>query len=405
MNAILVKQTVILIGVIPVAWFLLRWIFQKSIMFKFSFITVAFTLLVSFTTTIQLVLGGKTDLFIIPINIFIGVLVYMYINKILRVPLEKSINQVKSLSEGNLNLKLEKSDSTNELGVLNNSLVNLSEVLHDALTSISNISKQLIQMSQGFSTSSEQLSQGANEQAASIEEVSATVEQISANIEQNTLNAQQTEKVAIEANTSMSFLSQKTTRALEANRAITEKISIINDIAFQTNLLALNAAVEAARAGDQGKGFAVVAAEVRRLAERSKIAAQEIIDLTKVSYSITEETGKLMDETIPKIDNTTKLVQEIAAASMEQNNGVGQINSAIQQLNSVTQQNASSSEELATSAEQLAGQAEKQGDAIRFFKLKDDEVVPLSDNYNNNHKTIRLAIKEKMIKGRQLKMD
>lgn len=372
MDSIILKQGVILIGTIPIAWILLRWIFQKSIMYKFSFITVGFTLFVSFTTTLQVVLGGYADLFITPMNIFIGTLVYLYINKILRVPLERSIKQVKELSEGKLKLKLVKSESTDELGVLNNSLIELSNVLNDVIANLSNSSKQLIQMSQEISTSSEQLSQGANEQAASIEEVSATVEQISANIEQNTLNAQQTEKVAIEANASMKLLSQKTTRALEANKAITEKISIINDIAFQTNLLALNAAVEAARAGDQGKGFAVVASEVRRLAEKSKIAAEEIIGLTKIGYTITEETGKLMDETIPKIENTSKLVQEIAAASMEQNNGVGQINNAVQQLNSVTQQNASSSEELATSAEQLAGHAEQQGETIQFFEL--DEV-------------------------------
>lgn len=378
MDSAILKQVIIVLGTIPVAWLLLRWIFQKSIMFKFSFITVGFTLFVSFMSSLQVILGGNAQFFITPLNIFIGTLIYLYLNKILRVPLEKLIKQVKELSEGKLNMKLQKSESTDELGVLNNSLVELSKVLNDVITNLSNSSKQLIQMSQEISTTSEQLSQGANEQAASIEEVSATVEQISANIEQNTMNAQQTEKVAIEANTSMKILSQKTSKALEANKAITEKISIINDIAFQTNLLALNAAVEAARAGDQGKGFAVVAAEVRKLAENSKIAAEQIIDLTKIGYTITEETGKLMDETIPKIENTTKLVQEIAAASIEQNNGVGQINNAIQQLNSVTQQNASSSEELATSAEQMAGHAEEQGEYINFFELGEMGIKPSS---------------------------
>ncbi len=369
MDSTLIKQGLMVIGTIPVAWLLLRWIFQKSIMFKFSFITNVYTLFISFMSALQVVLGGSAQFYLTPIMISIGVLVYMYLNKILRVPLDKSIKRVKELSEGKLNLKLEKSESTDELGTLNNSLVELSIVLNDILNKLSNNSRQLIQMSQEVSTSSEQLSKGANEQAASIEEVSATIEQMSANIEQNTVNAQQTEKVAFEANTSMKLLSEKTSKALEANKTITEKISIINDIAFQTNLLALNAAVEAARAGDQGKGFAVVAAEVRRLAEKSKVAAEEIIGLTKIGYIITEETGKLMDETIPKIENTTKLIQEIAAASMEQNNGVGQINSAIQQLNSVTQQNASSSEVLAANSEKLSVQAEQQGETIQFFEL------------------------------------
>ncbi|HYX08185.1 MAG TPA: methyl-accepting chemotaxis protein, partial [Bacteroidales bacterium] len=144
---------------------------------------------------------------------------------------------------------------------------------------------------------------------------------------------------------------------------------IINDIAFQTNILALNAAVEAARAGEHGKGFAVVAAEVRKLAERSKVAADEIVSLSVKSVKTTEDAGNMIDDLIPEIQKTARLVQEITAASLEQNSGADQVNGAIQQLNQVTQQNAAASEELATSAEEMANQAEQLRDSISFFRI------------------------------------
>jgi methyl-accepting chemotaxis protein len=282
------------------------------------------------------------------------------------VAINEIIAKAKLVANGDLTVDLKKRSENDELMLsLTEMVKSTATIIAEFQTAANNISAS----SQQMSSTSQQMSQGASEQASSAEEVSSSMEQMAANIQQNTENAQQTEKIALNASERINKVSEGAMQTLNNMQDIADKVSIIGEIARQTNILALNAAVEAARAGEHGKGFAVVAAEVRKLAERSQVAAVEIDSLTKTSVRTTDESGKMMSELAPEIGKTAKLVQEIAAASIEQNSGAEQVNNAIQQLNHVTQQNAAASEEMATSSEELASQAQQLMEMITFFKI------------------------------------
>jgi len=230
--------------------------------------------------------------------------------------------------------------------------------INKALADVNSASEQVAAASAQLSSTSEEMSQGATEQASSVEEASASIEEMSANIRQNADNAQQTEKISSKAAADADESGAAVKESVSAMKQIAEKISIIEEIARQTNLLALNAAIEAARAGEHGKGFAVVASEVRKLAERSQTAANEIGQLSSASVGVAERTGEMLNKLVPDIQKTSQLVEEISTASSEQDAGASQINQAIQQLDQVIQQNASASEEMAATAEELAAQAD-----------------------------------------------
>jgi Sec-independent protein translocase protein TatA len=226
------------------------------------------------------------------------------------------------------------------------------------------------------SATAQSLSQAASEQAAGVEQTSASIEQMTASIAQNTENAKVTDGMASTAAVEAAEGGDAVKATVTAMKAIANKIGIIDDIAYQTNLLALNAAIEAARAGEHGKGFAVVAAEVRKLAERCQIAAQEISTVAGSSVDLAERAGTLLNEIVPSIRKTSDLVQEIVAASTEQSSGVGQINSAVRQLSQTIQQNASSSEELASTAEEMSSQAENLQQLMMVFKVQTAQRAP-----------------------------
>lgn len=273
----------------------------------------------------------------------------------------------KRVSKGQLalNIAVRNNDTSSVLAAMDNMVRRLSRVVTD----VNSGAEALASASEEVSATAQRLSHASGEQAANVEETSTSIEQMTASIAQNSGSARQTDVIATQAAGEALEGGQAVRATVQAMRQITQKIGIIDDIAYQTNLLALNAAIEAARAGEHGKGFAVVAAEVRKLAERSQIAAQEISEVASSSVQVAERAGQLLEDMVPKIRKTSDLVQDIAAASEEQTLGVGQINSAAIQLSQITQQNATSSGELAATAEELSTQAEKLRQSMSFFRL------------------------------------
>ena len=287
-------------------------------------------------------------------------------------PINKGVKFAQEVADGNLKATVEVNQK-DEIGRLADALKGMVARLREIVGNVIAGAENIASASQEMSSTSQEMSQGANEQASSAEEVSSSMEEMAANIQQNTDNAQQTEKIAMKASSDIEEGNKSVGVTLSSMKNIAEKITIISEISRQTNILALNAAVEAARAGEHGKGFAVVAAEVRKLAERSQVAANEIDEVSRSSVTDAESSGKLLEKIVPDIQKTAKLVQEISAASVEQRSGSDQVNGAIQQLNQVTQQNAAASEELATSSEELSSQAEQLKEIISYFDIGDQK--------------------------------
>lgn len=319
---------------------------------------------------------------------------FLNLNKALNLIAEKA----KLVAEGDLTVTLEKRSENDVLmQALNDMVTRLNEIVGQIMESAQNVSAGSSQLS----STSVQIAQGANEQASAAEEISSSIEEMNSTIQQNTDNAVQTEKIAKSAYKGIEEMSVAAMKSLDATRQIAEKIKIINSIAEKTDILAINAAIEAARAGEHGKGFAVVAAEVRKLAETSQKAAIEINTLSSASLRLTQEGGELMSKLIPEIQRTTTLVQEIAAASNEQNSGAMQIAKAIEQLSSVTQENSASAEEMSSTAEELASQAEALQETIGYFTISKNASVDTKSNQHTKQSipvNIVKPLKKKIIK-------
>ncbi|PIE86495.1 MAG: hypothetical protein CSA05_00250 [Bacteroidia bacterium] len=284
--------------------------------------------------------------------------------------LNRSVDLAKHIAHGQLDKAAEITSQNTRGGemdlALQTMVVRIKEVVESIVTGTENI----VATSTELNANTQVISRRASEQAASTEQISSSMEEMLANIQQNTENAIQTRNIAMQAAHNIADNSNSSSIVVASIKEIAEKITIIGEIALQTNILALNAAVEAARAGLHGRGFAVVASEVKELAERSKIAANQIDELSKSGVELAINTGAQLKTLVPEIEKTAQLVQEISSSSSEQRSGAKQVNNSIQQLNSIAKQNATFAEEMATSTEELNAQAEEMKRIISFFKIE-----------------------------------
>ena len=316
------------------------------------------------------------------VTILLSVFIYFIVRTIVTTPISHASDLLKIITKGDLSTPLFE-DEGDEISWLYNSFCTMQNKLTEVIAGIRNGANEVSTAAEQVSQGNADLSQRTKEQASSLEEVASSMEEMIGTVNQNSENAQQANQLAIaardEAHHGDQIVGQAITAMGEINtssKQIADIIGVIDEIAFQTNLLALNAAVEAARAGEQGRGFAVVASEVRNLAGRSATAAKEIKGLIQDSVAKVEEGSKLVDESgealekiLGSVKKVSDIISEIAAASQEQSDGIVQVNRALMQMDEMTQQNASLVEEAAAASEAMGAQAEELTSLVSYFKL------------------------------------
>ena len=284
-------------------------------------------------------------------------------------PLLRLKGSIMELATGNCDIVVAGTSRRDEIGKMASALQGLVEKLRSVASEFQSAGEYVSSGSQELSASSGQLASGAIEQASAAEQASSAMDQMAVSIKHNASSASQTEKIARQSAADAEMTGQSVNRAMQAMQSIAGKINVVQEIARQTDLLALNAAVEAARAGQHGKGFAVVATEVRKLAERSQMAAQEIGALSGQTVTVAGQAGEMLSKLVPDIKKTAGLVEEISAVCREQDASAAQINGAIRQLDKVIQQNAAAAEQMSATARDLAERAERLHSSISFFRI------------------------------------
>jgi methyl-accepting chemotaxis protein len=321
--------------------------------------------------------GRTVILTVVGVLMLLSIFLAFWITRGITTPVQAMVACLGEAAQGNLT-KRSDFKSKDEIGEMADAFNGFLEKLEKVIVEVKGGAGSISSAAQQVSSSSSSLSQGTSEQAASVEETTSSLEEMSASISQNSDNSRQMEVVATKGAREADDSGKAVKQTVDAMKSITEKINIIDEIAYQTNLLALNASIEAARAGEHGRGFAVVATEVRKLAERSQTAAKEISNLATDSVKVAEHSGKLLSELVPSIQKTADLVKEVAAASREQSSGVNQINKAMVQVDQVTQRNASFAEELSSTAEEMASQSEALLQLTNFFKTTGQDAAGFS---------------------------
>ena len=369
----IIKPILIMIGIgIPVTIILMKLLFKKSVFAPISIIWVITIIISSINAQARIVVEGYSQIISLPVGILtVGIGIYLAA-KFVKDPLNKMTDDLEKLSKGNIDIEITDTYSkrNDEIGTLANSINLLSRNFNKMISEIQKNAINLIKTSNELNNILNKLAENSTNQAASIEEISSTMEEIAANISLNSQNSQKTEQISYKTVEAIKEGNKSTSLSSEAMKDVAEKIKVINDIAFQTNILALNAAVEAAHAGEAGKGFAVVATEVKKLAEKSNIAAKEVEEVSNKVINITENTDDNFNEIIQEANSITKLIKEVSAAGIEQDTNVQQINLSIQELNKMLQDNAGAVEDISSKTEFLDNSAQKLNELISYFTLK-----------------------------------
>jgi methyl-accepting chemotaxis protein len=350
----------------------MRILFKNSIFFKITFWWVMTLLFIAINTRVS---TGRPDLYpyhiSLPIAISIITIVAFSVYRVIKKPFSQTIGELEKVSKGDLTIKIDDNLKSrgDELGKIARSVDELTRSFEKIIEGLRASSENINRMGNQIKQASSEMAQSAALQAGNLEEISTSMEEIAEAIANSFQSTQETSSIAGEANNGVRLGSESAQKALNSLKLIIDKIKVIDDIAYQTNILALNAGVEAARAGDSGKGFTVVAREVRSLSEQSKNAAVEISGVSRDSSDLSAKAMILLSEIVPKMEQTTILIQRIAQATQEQNVGVAQINYAIQDLNDSTQRNATNAEEMASSSVVLADEASRMEKLIKFFTI------------------------------------
>lgn len=356
-----------------IIYFVCRWFFRGSVVYKVSFYAALFALWCGTGAAIATLLKEQywwADFPLFATELFFGFMLARYYVRLLRDPLRDAKVRLEHISGGDLRaVEGESKGSIGELQALQQSVAALQQNLLTVLSDIHRSAGDLEEMSGRLREASEGLSAGAAEQASSLEEVTVTIGQITDSANASASTAQHAREQARATLSQMQEVEQRAGEALTATEHIGREIAVISEIAGQTNILALNAAVEAARAGEAGRGFAVVAAEVRKLAENSRSTALKIVDLAGDSVASVRRTDTIVQETMPNLQKTETYAEEIAQSNAGQRDRMQELNVAVEQVNQVTQANVAASEELSASAESVMTQSSKLREALDFFKV------------------------------------
>ncbi len=363
---------VIITLLLPIAYYLLKKVFNKSTVLTISSYHLVLVYLSSVSSYLLGAYGLSVMFWALPVFSIIAVITYLFIYKKIHQPLGDALNQLNEISEGNLYLKKnqDRNEGYGEVGILYNSVQKIVFILKQLIKEVKRSSGELSSSSNYLNEKIAEVSTGSYIQAASCQELSASIEQIASMVGENAFNAEKSKDLASKNLNNVKELFLLSENITSSVNKIAERARVVNEIAVQTNILALNAAVEAARAGDAGKSFSVVAKEVRSLAERSKDAAFLINKFSNDSKNLVEQSSLLFEKMLPSIQESANMVNEISVASSEQKMGIEQINKSIHDLNHVVQENASKSEGIAETVSILKTLSENLLESLQFFKVK-----------------------------------